>query len=89
MLDLRLGSGLTANRINQSTSRDSILSRLVLVRLNQQLAIDPHGPSGSRIFDFWLQDVITEPCGPMIDGRRRFHLGGTVAPLSGFGSRSC
>jgi hypothetical protein len=31
-------------------------SELVLVRLNQQLAIDPCCPSHNQVFGFWLRD---------------------------------
>jgi hypothetical protein len=44
--DLSSGSGLTANRINQSTPRDSILPLTwVPVLLDQHFAIDPCLPS--------------------------------------------
>src|ERR1700730_2931580 len=44
--DHYLGSGLTANRKNCSTPRDSILPLTdIPVRLDQRLAIDPYWPS--------------------------------------------
>ena len=84
--DVRSSLGLRAYRQPDKPVNSSgfhLASELVLVRLTQQLAIDPRGPSRSQVSGFWLQGFPFQDDLAVVSRRigcRRFRLGNRRSP---------